>query len=189
MAEFASAGLYYLRCLAMVFAYYSRLSAAQKRIYRKSDGMHAVPLPREQELHPLISRLSASLGAEDREAVEQLCREIADGISSRLGVPSLRIKVLAVRPSASWGELHGLYEPVRGSAGSVITLWMRTAKQKRVVAFRAFLRTLLHELCHHLDYELYKLPDSFHTEGFYKRESSLFHQLAPEEEQPAGAGK
>jgi hypothetical protein len=34
-----------------------------------------------------------------------------------------------------------------------------------------------HSLCHHLDYELYKLPETFHTEGFYKRESSLLHQL------------
>jgi hypothetical protein len=32
-------------------------------------------------------------------------------------------------------------------------------------------------MCHHLDYEHLKLGDSFHTEGFYKRESSLFHQL------------
>ena len=54
---------------------------------------------------------------------------------------------------------------------------MRTAQHKRVVAFRTFLRTLLHELCHHLDYELLKLEDSFHTEGFFKRESSLFKQL------------
>ena len=36
---------------------------------------------------------------------------------------------------------------------------------------------LLHELCHHLDYELLDLEESFHTEGFYKRESNLFHQL------------
>jgi hypothetical protein len=89
----------------------------------------------------------------------------------------MRIKVLAVRPSASWGELHGLYEPAHGRTSAIITLWMRTAKHRRVVAFKSFLRTLLHELCHHLDYELYKLSDSFHTEGFYKRESSLFHQL------------
>ena len=54
---------------------------------------------------------------------------------------------------------------------------MRTAYHKRVVAFRTFLRTLLHEVCHHLDYELLKLEDSFHTEGFFKRESSLFKQL------------
>lgn len=30
---------------------------------------------------------------------------------------------------------------------------------------------------HHLDYELLRLADSFHTEGFYKRESSLVYQL------------
>ena len=57
---------------------------------------------------------------------------------------------------------------------------MRTAKQKRVVAFRTYLRTLLHEVGHHVDYTGLRLPDSFHTEGFYKRESSLFAQLVPE---------
>jgi hypothetical protein len=65
---------------------------------------------------------------------------------------------------------------------------MRTAKHRRVVAFRTFLRTLLHELCHHLDYELFGLDESFHTQGFYKRESSLFHQLVPnrpQEDSPA----
>ena len=57
---------------------------------------------------------------------------------------------------------------------------MRTAQQRRVVAFRTYLRTLLHELNHHFDIELLELDDSFHTEGFYKRESSLFKQLVPE---------
>jgi hypothetical protein len=56
---------------------------------------------------------------------------------------------------------------------------MRTAKHKRVVAFKSYLRTLLHEICHHLDYELYQFPETFHTEGFYNRESSLFRQLVP----------
>ena len=54
---------------------------------------------------------------------------------------------------------------------------MRTAARKDVVAFKTFLRTLIHELCHHLDYELYKLPETFHTEGFYKRESTLVGAL------------
>lgn len=58
-----------------------------------------------------------------------------------------------------------------------ITVWMRTAQRKQVVAIRTFLRTLLHELCHHLDYKYLKLEDSFHTEGFYKRETSLFQQI------------
>ena len=38
---------------------------------------------------------------------------------------------------------------------------------------------LLHELGHHLDYERLKLEDSFHTEGFYKRESSLMLAVLP----------
>jgi hypothetical protein len=57
---------------------------------------------------------------------------------------------------------------------------MRTARHARVVAFRTFLRTLLHELLHHLDLEVLGLDWSFHTEGFFRRESSLFHQLVPE---------
>jgi hypothetical protein len=56
---------------------------------------------------------------------------------------------------------------------------MRTARHRRVVAFRTFLRTLLHEAGHHLDYTYLKLAHSFHTEGFFKRESSLFYQLVP----------
>ena len=47
------------------------------------------------------------------------------------------------------------------------------AKHKRVVAYRSFLRTLLHEICHHLDYEHFRFPETFHTEGFYNRESAL----------------
>ena len=54
---------------------------------------------------------------------------------------------------------------------------MYTAKRGQVVAYRTFLRTLIHEMGHHLDYELLKLRDSFHTDGFFKRESSMVNQL------------
>ncbi len=167
----------------MLFSYYKRLSAAGKRVYRTSDAIISVKVPSVRELQPLISVLANALELEDRLQVEVICRKLGEGLSERLRVPPLRVRVLAVRPSASWGELHGLYQPAEGRSQAVISLWMRTAKKKRVVAFKAFLRTLLHEICHHLDYELYKLPDSFHTEGFYKRESSLFHQLVPGQEE------
>ena len=65
---------------------------------------------------------------------------------------------------------------------ALISVWMRTAQRKQVVAFRTFLRTLIHEFCHHLDYELFKLPETFHTEGFYKRESGLVKQLFEQQE-------
>jgi hypothetical protein len=54
---------------------------------------------------------------------------------------------------------------------------MLTAKRQQVVKFKTFLRTLVHEVCHHLDYVFFSLRDSFHTDGFFKRESSLMHQL------------
>ena len=166
----------------MVFAYYNRLTAVQKRVYRRSDEIAAVPLPGARELHPLVSELERSLEIEDRQKAEDVCRAIIEHIVARLSVPRLRVSVLAVRPTGSWGELHGLYEPAEGRTSAKITLWMRTVKHRHVVAFRSFFRTLLHELCHHLDYELFLLAESFHTEGFYKRESSLFHQLRDEEE-------
>ena len=48
-----------------------------------------------------------------------------------------------------------------------------TVKQRRVVAFRTYLRSLLYAMGHHLDYALLGLRDSYHSEGFYKLESSL----------------
>ena len=92
-------------------------------------------------------------------------------------VPKIRVRVLAQRPADDDGELHGLYEPDDAGTPARITVWMRTAARKDVVAFKTFLRTLIHELCHHLDYELYKMPETFHTEGFYKRESTLVAAL------------
>jgi hypothetical protein len=90
----------------------------------------------------------------------------------------VRVEVLAVRPHKPTEELHGLYTWEQGKTPRV-QVWMRTAKQQRVVAFRTFLRTLLHEMCHHIDYTLYGLAESFHTEGFFRRESSLVRQLTP----------
>ena len=163
----------------MPFAYYARLSAARKRIYDRSDAIERIDLPGAAALRPLIAPLEAALKSERRAEAERLCAALAAGIVGQLGAPPVKVAVLAVRPSSDWGELHGLYLPEDEGKVAVVKLWMRTAKNRRVVAFRSFLRILLHELCHHLDYEFYRLEETFHTEGFYKRESSLFHQLVP----------
>jgi hypothetical protein len=165
----------------MPFAYYARLSSRQKLIYRQSDAVPAISLPRPQSVHERILTLRAALAEEDRPRVERNCQDLANQIFDQLGVSRTRVTVLAVRPARRWGELHGLYDPTHGEGDVTISLWMRTARQKRVVAMRTFLRTLLHEVCHHLDYQYLKLADSFHTEGFYKRESSLFRQIWPDE--------
>ncbi len=163
----------------MPFPYYTRLSSRDRAVYRESDAVATVTLPRPETLHPIVDDLRAALSSEDRRAVEVAAGRLAVGLTRLLGLPPVSLRVLAVRPSSTWGELHGLYtrEPGREAR---IELWMRTARHKRVVAFRTFLRTLLHEVGHHLDYEHLRLRESFHTEGFFKRESSLFRQLVPE---------
>jgi hypothetical protein len=163
----------------LVFDYYKRLSARRQSIYRQSDAILKVILPDPLPLRPAAEAMAGALKSEERATVQGLAQAITDGIVGQLRLPPLRIQVLAVRPSDDWGELHGLYLPEEDGKPARIQLWMRTAKHKRVVAYRSFLRTLLHEICHHLDYELYKFPETFHTEGFYSRESSLLYQLVP----------
>ncbi|HWQ38442.1 MAG TPA: Wss1p-related putative metallopeptidase [Burkholderiales bacterium] len=164
----------------MVFDYYKRLSPARQSVYRQSDAITFLRLPDPEPLRPAAAQIEAALRSEQPRIVEALSQRIADGITNQLKAPGLRVQVLAVRPSNDRGELHGLYLPEEGGKPAKIQLWMRTAKHKRVVAYRSFLRTLLHEICHHLDYEHFHFPETFHTEGFYNRESSLFRQLVPD---------
>jgi hypothetical protein len=164
--------------MSMPFAYFTRLSPARKAIYLRSDAVDRIHLPPGPSLFDSVARLEQALTGEKRKEVQSVAQAILSDLTKRLGVPAVKVKVLTVRPSGNWGELHGLYEPTEDGTPPLITVWMRTVARKQVVAFRTFLRTLLHELCHHLDYELYKLPETFHTEGFYKRESNLFTQIA-----------
>lgn len=161
----------------MVFAYYHRLSAAQRRTYRKSDACTDIALDDVAALHPRTYAVEQALGTGKQAAVREASQTLIDAMVAQLHAPPVRVRVLTARPHDADSELHGLYEPLEGTTAARISVWMHTAKQRRVVAFRTYLRTLLHELCHHLDYELLGLDESFHTEGFYKRESSLFNQL------------
>ena len=172
----------------MPFSYYARLSPARQRIYRQSDAIQRVNLPPGPLFDELLQHLETALRTENRGEAERLGQSLLNDLTTRLRVPRVRVRVLSVRPSGNWGELHGLYEPFEDGTPPLITLWMRTVARKQVVAFKTFLRTLLHELCHHLDYELYRLPETFHTEGFYKRESSLYYQIRGEAAPAAGEG-
>ncbi len=159
------------------FDYYRRLSPAKQRVYRQSDLLTEIRLPAPAELRPLVGSAEELLAEDRRQVLESVCQELVDRINAQLGAPPASVRVLAKRPSRTWGELHGLYEPPGDGRPARLTVWMRTAQRRQVVAFKSFIRTLFHELCHHLDYEHFRLADSLHTEGFFKRESSLFRQV------------
>ena len=161
----------------MRFAYYDRLSAHRQRIYRASDAIESIGLPPGVDLGGDVRALRDALAADHRAGVQRHCQRIVDRLTAGYRVPPIRVRVLAARPCGDYGELHGLYEPIDGRKPARISVWMRTAQRRQVVAFKSFLRTLCHEACHHLDYELFALEETFHTEGFYKRESSLANAL------------
>ena len=167
----------------MPFPYYQRLSPAAKAIYDKSDRITELPLAQPDLLWPFVDVMRTALAEDNRRAVQEAAVCLCRGLVEMLNVPPVEAEVMAVRPTLRSAELHGLYtQSTRGRPR--IRVWMRTARHARVVAFRTFLRTLLHELGHHLDYTYFKLADSLHTEGFFKRESSLFRQLVPEATAP-----
>lgn len=168
----------------MAFSYYHRLSRRQQRIYRQSDEYGSIELDDPAALRPLVADLEDALEWADPAAVQAGAQRLCDAVAHQLDVARVRVAVLDVRPHDAHSELHGLYTDDDGVAR--VRVWMRTARHQRVVRFRTFLRTLLHELCHHLDYELLELADSFHTEGFFERESSLVRQLAPRGSEPPG---
>lgn len=161
------------------FSYYERLSAEDRATYRRSDAVSHIPLPDAAALKPLVARLEEALAGGRRARVAAAVRDLSDALLGQLGVPKVDIHVRQVRPVLDDGELHGLYTWAGDGKPPKLEVWMRTAARAKVVRFRTFLRTLVHELVHHLDVTLLGLDDSFHTEGFFRRESSLVRQLLP----------
>jgi hypothetical protein len=167
----------------VAFAYYERLSEPEKAIYRLSDAVAAIRLHEPSTLWHLVERVRGLLPEGNAEDLHDAAQPLCDALTRKLGIPPVDLEVLEVRPRWPGAELHGLYTRREGQSPQV-QIWMRTARHQRPVAFRTFLRTLLHELCHHFDMERMGLPISFHTLGFFKRETSLFHQLVPDARPP-----
>ena len=163
----------------MAFEYFHSLSKKNQRIYQASDAVRSVELPVDMlpGLQAIAARLQPVLASDKRLQVSKIVNELVSALCAALRIQPVQVIVRNVRPSSHAGELHGLY--TRHSDGRCkIEVWMRTAQHARVVAYRTFLRTLLHEVGHHLDYMHFGFGDSFHCEGFFRRESDLVRKLA-----------
>lgn len=171
----------------MTFAYFNRLSPSGKKAYLASDAIREVAVPDAALLQPLMPLLREALLKDDHRAVSAATDALVLGLTRLMRVPEVTVVVLAERPRRKGSELHGLYTVAPGRKPQ-IKVWMRTAALGKVVAFKTFVRTVLHEVLHHLDYAHYKFKDSFHTKGFYSRESSLVRQLTGEVKSGSSSG-
>jgi hypothetical protein len=178
-------------------AYFYRLPLREQRRYLASDSIDRFPLTPSSAALATVAGLMTALDGGAPSIVQRASQTLLNEVCRLLAVRPVRLEVRSVRPRNSRGELHGLFYPrapirpatVRGGASSpsgqpLIVLWMRTAQRHDVVKPRTFLRTLMHELGHYLDYALLKLEDSYHSGGFYQRESFLVRTLCPAEASP-----
>ncbi|HZO82573.1 MAG TPA: hypothetical protein VFB33_12845 [Candidatus Binataceae bacterium] len=165
------------RAQAELPAWFYRLSPRAQQVYLRSDAIDRFELAPSPSALALADALLAALEAGQLAATERAAQNLATELCRLLHVRSVPLQVKGVRPRNARGELHGIFfsRPPR------IVLWMRTAQRHDVVKPKTFLRTLMHELGHYLDYALLRLGDSYHTRGFFKRESFLVRALWPAE--------
>lgn len=143
--------------------------------FQGSDRITALEVPDNANLPGIARSIEAAMKSEQTGTVRRACAEFLKSASQFYQVPECGVRVLAARPlrvREQWTiELFGDYDP----EAMLIRVWMRTAVRKQITSFGTFLSTLCHEFCHHLDYEKFGFPDSWHTRGFYERAAMLYH--------------
>ena len=169
--------------------FFYRLSPRAQRCYLKSDAIATFELKPSAPALALVEALLEALGSGALATINHAAQALTEELCRLLGVTAVSVEVRGVRPHNQRGELHGIFYP-RARPPRII-LWMRTARRHDIVKPKTFVRTLLHELGHYLDYALLKLDDSYHSSGFFKRESFLVRVLYPSlaERPPAEPGR
>jgi hypothetical protein len=166
--------------------FFYRLPPHAQRCYLESDSITRYQFVPDASAAKSVAGLTRVLAKGNPTDTERAARAVASEMCRLAGVPGLAVDVREVRPKNTRGELHGLFYPSDPRQRTLprIVLWMRTAERREVVKPRTFVRTLMHELVHYFDYSVFKLDDSFHTHGFFARESFLVRATtAPQEPQ------
>ncbi|HUY29310.1 MAG TPA: hypothetical protein VMV27_18015 [Candidatus Binataceae bacterium] len=170
--------------------FFHRMPPLAQRAYLRSDAIGKFDFDATAQARHAVRALVAALESGDSKATAGGARSVAIEVCRIAAVMPLGVEVRSVRPKNQRGELHGLFYPfnARSRTPAHIILWMRTAERHDVVKPRTFVRTLMHELVHYLDYALLRLGDSFHTMGFFRRESFLVQMLLePDDADPDAA--
>ena len=143
--------------------------------FLESDRLKTLDLPENERLPAIAKSIESAMQTGRSADVRRACTEFLAVASRLYRVPTCGVRVLAARPlrvrEHGTTELFGDYH----IPTMAIRLWMRTAVRKKVTSFGTFLVTLCHEFNHHLDYHLFRFPDSWHTRGFYERTAALYH--------------
>jgi hypothetical protein len=143
--------------------------------FLKSDRIKSLDLPQDGCLFAIAKSIESTLRTAKPIDLHRACAQFLDSASTFYNVPDSVIRVLAARVlrlrERGTFELFGDYAPET----MLIRVWMRTAAPKEITSFGTFLSTLCHEFCHHLDFQKFGYPDSWHIRGFYEPAAVLYH--------------
>jgi hypothetical protein len=137
--------------------------------FLESDRVKTLDLPQNGCLLTIAKSIESAMKAGKSADARCACAEFLAETSVFYRTSTCGVRVLAARPlrvREHWAtELFGDYNPQT----MLIRLWMRTAVRKEITSYGTFLSTLCHEFCHHLDFQQFGFPDSWHTRGFFER--------------------
>jgi hypothetical protein len=156
-------------------AFFYRLSPRAQRCYLRSDTIDRFDLTLTPALAARTRAALQTLAGGSLPAINAASQALVTELCQTLGVRPVMVEIRGVRPRDTRSELHGVFFP--NARPPRLIVWMRTAQRREIVKPKTFLRTLAHEVGHYLDYALLKLEDSFHTRGFFQRESFLVRTL------------
>jgi len=137
--------------------------------FLESDRIKTLDLPQDGCLLAMAKSIELAMKDGASADVRRACAEVLAACSRFYKVPECSLRVLSARPlrvrEHTATELFGDYSPET----MLIRVWMRTAVRKEVTSF------LCHEFCHHLDFQRFGFPNSWHTRGFYERAAAIYH--------------
>jgi hypothetical protein len=157
--------------------FFYRLAPRDQKIYLRSDAIDRFDFAAGPTALALAEGVVAALEGGSVAATGRAAQALVAELCRLAGVRVVPIEVKGVRPRNQRGELHGIFYP----EAPRIVLWTHTALRHDVVKPKTFLRTLMHELTHYFDYAVFRLGNSYHTRGFFKRESFLVRAILPSE--------
>jgi hypothetical protein len=134
-----------------------------QRDFARSNATVKIDVPICPVVRWAAKRMQQALAERDAPRVAAASMAFIDALCEKVDLPFIPVKVAPRLKRVGRAEFHGRAVP------KSITVYLRTTRKGRFVAFRTYLRTLCHEFCHHYDWMALKLNRSFHTKGFYQR--------------------
>ena len=154
-------------------------SHAEKKAYEISNRLLSVDFRVTPSMKRKVDDLAIWLSAGDKSKVRGATQAVIELLCAAARVPAARLSLVDRAPGEFRGDklvvkLYGVCAP-----DGTITMAYRTAVRRKVIAFKTYVNTLVHEFMHHYDHQRLQLGASFHTRGFYQRVGDLVAQLVP----------